>query len=84
MTEQAAADQAEGLLDFADRILKTLYTPTPMGPSRRCQHDSLEDGKDAKDSGGRGNNNNDMTLLQRLEDSIGHMRGKLGVWAMGT
>jgi hypothetical protein len=82
MTEQAAADQAKGLLDFADRILKTPYTPTPMQPARRCQHNSLEDGKDAKDAGGRNNNDNVTTLLQRLEDSIDHMRGELEVWAM--
>ena len=32
-TEQAAAVQAEGLLDFADRMLKTPYAATPMWPS---------------------------------------------------
>ena len=31
--EQAAAVQAEGLLDFADRMLKTPYAATPMWPS---------------------------------------------------
>ena len=51
-TEQAAAVQAEGLLDFADRMLKTPYAATPMRPSRRRQHDLLEDGNDAKDGGG--------------------------------
>jgi hypothetical protein len=56
LTEQAAADQAEGLLGFADRMLKTPFAPTPMRPSRRRQHDLLEDGKDAEDGGGRGNN----------------------------
>ena len=67
MTEQAAANQVEGLLDFADRMLKTPYAPTPMRPSRRQQHNSLEDGEDAKDGGGRGNNHKDfMTTLQRL------------------
>jgi hypothetical protein len=79
-TEQAVAVQAEGLLDFADRMLKTPYTATPMQPSRRRQHDSLEDGDNAEDSGKSKNGNDVMSLLQRLEDSIGCMRGKLGVW----
>ena len=81
LAEQAAADQAEGLLGFADRMLKTPSAPTPMRPSRRRQHNSLEDGEDAEAGGGRGNNHNDfMTTLQRLEDSVGHMRGELGLW----
>ncbi len=71
--EQAAAVQAEGLLDFADRMLKTPYAATPMQPSRRHKHDSLEDGNDAED-GGRSKNGDDvMSLLQCLEDSIGCM-----------
>ena len=80
MTEQAAADQAEGLLDFADRMLKTPYAATPMRPSRHCQHEVLEVEEDVKEGGGHTNSDNVLTLLQRLEDSIVHMRGELGVW----
>jgi hypothetical protein len=75
MTQQAAADQAEGLLGFADRMLQTPFAPTPMRPTRRCQHDALED--DGEDN--EGGNGGILTLLQRLKDSIGHMRGELGV-----
>ena len=35
MTYQAAADQAEGLLGFADRMLQTPFAHTPMRPTRR-------------------------------------------------
>ena len=79
-TEQAAAVQVEGLLDFADRMLKTPYAATPMRPSRRRQHDLLEDGNDVKDGRGSKNSDDVMSLLQRLGDSIGRMQGKLGVW----
>ena len=63
-------------------MLQTPFAPTPMRPSRRRQHDALEDdGEDDEKGGGNRNNAGILTLLQRLEDSIGHMRGKLGVWS---
>jgi hypothetical protein len=34
-----------------------------------------------REGGGSGNNEGFLTLLQRLEDSIGHMRGEMGVWS---
>ena len=80
MRGKAAADQAEGLLDFANRMLKTPYAATPMRPSRRRQHDALEVEDDTKEDGGTNNRNNVLSLLQRLEDSMVHMRGELGVW----
>ena len=43
MTKQATANQAEGLLGFADRMLQTPYPPTPMRPTRCRQHEALED-----------------------------------------
>ena len=81
-TRQAPADQAEGLLGFADRMLQAPYAPTPMRPTHCCQHDVLEeDGEDSKEGGGSGNNEGILTLLHRLEDSIGHMCGEMGVWS---
>ena len=81
-TQQATADQAEGLLGFTDQMLQAPYTPSPMCPTRRRQHDALEeDGEDDEEGGGSGNNEGILTLLQRLEDSIGHMRGEMGVWS---
>ena len=81
-TQQAATDQAEGLMGFADRMLKTPYATTPMRPTRRRQHDEVgDDDEDNEEGGGSGRNEDVLTLLQRLEDSIGHMRGELGVWS---
>jgi hypothetical protein len=40
-----------------------------------------EDEEDSEEGGGGRNNGDFLTLLQRLEDSIGHMRGELGVWS---
>ena len=80
-SQQAAADQAEGLRGFAARMLKTPYAPTPMRPARgRRQHNEMEDEGVEEEGDGGGGNEDVLTLLQRLEDSIGHMRGELGVW----
>ena len=82
MTQQATADQAEGFLGFTDRMLQAPYAPSPMCPTHRRQHDALEeDGEDDEEGGGSGNNEGILTLLQCLEDSIGHMRGEMGVWS---
>jgi predicted nucleic acid-binding Zn-ribbon protein len=81
-TQQAAADQAEGLMGFANRMLKTPYATTPMRPTRRRQRDEVGDDDEVSvEGGGSGLNEDVLALLQRLEDSIGHMRGELGVWS---
>jgi len=78
-TQRAAADHAEGLMGFADRMLKTPSAPTPMRPPRRRQHDDMEDDDAEEEGNGEGGNDEGiLTLLQRLEDSIGHLRGERG------
>ena len=79
-TQRASADHAEGLMGFAARMLKTPYAPTPMLPPRHRQHDDMEDDDAEEEGNGEGGNDECvLTLLQRLEDSIGHLRGELGV-----
>ena len=80
-TQQAAVDQAEGLMGFADRMFKTPYATTPMRPTRRRRHDEVGDDDEDNEERGGGLNEDVLALLQRLGDSVGHMRGELGVWS---
>jgi hypothetical protein len=67
----AAAEQAAGLAEFALRVLKTPYATTPMR-SRRRSLSGEDDGAAA--TGGPGT----LEILQRLEDGLANLRGKLG------
>ena len=68
-------------MGFADRMFKTPYATTPMRPTRRRRHDEVGDDDEDNEEGGGGLSEDVLPLLQRLEDSVGHMRGELGVWS---
>jgi hypothetical protein len=75
--EEAAA-QAAGLVEFAERVLKTSYATTPMRSTcRRAQLNNEDEEEETlvfKDADGR-------VLLQQSEDSLGCLRKELGVCA---
>ena len=70
---------ALGLAGFAERVLKTPYTATPLRGARRrirMYGDNDEGDLDSQES----TNDGGVTdLLQRLEDSVAHLRGELGI-----
>jgi hypothetical protein len=82
-----AAAMGAGLSEFADRVLKTPYAITPMRASRRKVRMS-DDDSDGGGSEGGGFDGPDPvvgpSILQRLGDSIGLLRGELGVCAQGA
>ncbi len=70
--------QAAGLMEFAKWILKTPYTTTPIGSVLRCTQVDLEGNKGAVLMGIQAGG---VNPLQRLEDSISHLCGEIGVGA---
>ena len=82
-----AAAMGAGLSEFAGRVLRTPYAITPMRASRRQVRMSVDDSDDgASEGGGVDGSGSDVgpSTLQRLEDSIGLLRGELGVCAQGA
>ena len=82
-----AAAMGAGLSEFADRVLKTPYAITPMRASRRKVRMSDDDSDGGVSEGGGLDGPAPIvgpSTLQRLEDSIGLLRGELGVCAQGA
>ena len=78
-SEEEVAAQAAGLAGFAERVLKTPYAVTPMRGARRrvrMNGDDEEDDLDPLESTYAGGVTDH---LQRLEDSVAHLRGELGI-----
>ena len=71
-----AAEQAAGLVQFAERVMKTPYATTPMRVTLGRVHKS-EDNEEEESLASI--EAREQTLLQRLEDSVGHLCGELGV-----
>ena len=65
-----AKAQAAGLTEFPDRVLKTLYTTTPMRLVCCCTREESDDNEvEVVEEGPAGANRGDT--LQRLRDTIG-------------
>jgi hypothetical protein len=75
---EVVAAQAAGLPELAERVMKTPYATTPMQSTCRCTWIDLDD-KEVKEL--EGGEEGDIMILQCLEDSIGHQRGEIGMWA---
>jgi hypothetical protein len=77
---KVVAAQAAGLTEFANQVLKTPYATTPMRAMHCRARSELDDNavkvvEEVRPGGV------DSNALQHLEDSVGHLRGKLGVCA---
>ncbi len=78
MEPEVAAAQKAGLMEFANQVLKTPYATTPM----RVMHHrarSESGNNEVKVVGEMRAGGIDFDALQRLEDSVGHLHGLLGV-----
>lgn len=71
--EEAA--RAAGLAEFASRVLQTPYATTPMRATHRRDAEDSDDESDINEGAGGA----EPDALQRLEDSVGLLRGELGV-----
>jgi len=71
---EVAAEQAAELAEFARRVLKTPYATTPM----RSRHRTLPE---EEDESARDDETGTLESLQRLEDGMASLRGKIGIWA---
>ena len=78
MHEEVAA-QAVGLAEFAEQVLKTPYAVTLLRPSRRRARMDEDREEDDPAVLGPTNVGGVWDLLQRLEDSVAHLRGELGI-----
>ncbi len=74
-----AATQAAGIVEFTERVLKTPYTITPMRTLRCRPHIDGEEDEEDEVVVSTMTSGLAMELLQRLEDSVGYLRGELGV-----
>ncbi len=74
-----AAAQAAGIVEFTERVLKTPYTITPMRALRCHPHVDGEEDEEEEAVASTMKSRLAMELLQRLKDSVGYLRGELGV-----
>ncbi len=74
-----AAAQATRIVEFAERVLKTPYAITPMRASRCRPHVDGEEDEEEEAVASAMKSGLAMELLQRLKDSVGCLRGELGV-----
>jgi hypothetical protein len=77
---EVAAAQAAGLTEFANQVLKTPYATTLMRATGHRMRSESDD-KEVEVMGEVRAGGIDSNALQRLEDSVGHLRGELGVCA---
>ncbi len=74
-----AAAQATGIVEFMKRVLKTPYDITPMRALRCRPRVDGEEDEEEEAVASTMKSGLAMELLQRLEDSVGYLRGELGV-----
>ncbi len=74
-----ATAQVAGIVEFAKKVLKTPYAITPMR-ALRC-HPRVDGEEDEEEEVALSTMKSGlaMELLQRLKDSVGYLRGELGV-----